>query len=350
MLPGLIPFAVDEIRRRFDPQDLSSTGDTSIRFSWRESIEPLLDLRTAVALYLVTTFSGRRPSSLLGDQNLQALASRISWITHSDRGQEFSSFRLSAAGATTSVYRRLTDELSLATGLAFDEEEGELLIRVRPAAESRAWEVLLRLTPRPLSTRRWRVCDMAGGLNATVAAAMVELSDPVPHDTFLDPMCGSGTLIIERLHRSAASAVLGFDADDAAIRCTNQNLRAAGLLVQTKVQLADATASPVSNGTVDKVCVNPPWGGLVGSHSENEILYPALLREMARITVPRARMILLTHDVRRFERHLASQNQWVAHESVRVFQKGHHPRIYVLTKNLSTQSLHPGNDLRSEFG
>ena len=73
------------------------------------------------------------------------------------------------------------------------------MLRVRKADIRRdGWEVLIRLTPRPLSAREWRVCNMEGALNATIAAAMIEMTDPsARRPRVFNLMCGSGTLLIE---------------------------------------------------------------------------------------------------------------------------------------------------------
>src|SRR5581483_7823655 len=100
--------------------------------------------------------------------------------------------RIDAAGADSPTFRRLAAELATRTGLADDPATGDLLLRIRPAAGG--WEVACRLSPRPLSTRAWRVRDIPFALNATIAAAMVEMTEPRPQDRFANLLCGSGTL------------------------------------------------------------------------------------------------------------------------------------------------------------
>ena len=74
----------------------------------------------------------------------------------------------------------------------------------------------------------------------------------------------------------------------------------------------------------------PTSAGSIGSHDENETLYPALLRGAAAVAAPGARFGVLTHDVRRFEAVLRADSAWVLDGSWRFFQKGHHPRLYLL--------------------
>ena len=45
------------------------------------------------------------------------------------------------------------------------------------------WEVLVRLTPRPLTARPWRVCNWPGALNAVVAGIGSFVKSPNPGHT-----------------------------------------------------------------------------------------------------------------------------------------------------------------------
>jgi 23S rRNA G2445 N2-methylase RlmL len=207
-------------------------------------------------------------------------------------------------------------------------------MRVRPAAlHTSGWEVLVRLSPRPLSTRAWRMCDMPGALNATIASAMAELTQPGADDRYLNVMCGSGTLLIERLLRAPARQAVGCDIDVGALGCARENLAAGGF--ESKVELfeMDATRLDFPDGSFDAVVGDLPWGQLVGSPVDNVELYPQALAEAARVTRPGGRVALLTHAVTQFEALLddlpAGPNLL---DIYRVFQGGLHPRIYLFEK------------------
>jgi len=58
-----------------------------------------------------------------------------------------------------------------------------------------------------------------------------------------------------------------------------------------------------------------------------------LLERAHAAAAPGARLVVLTHEIRMMERCLRqSARLWTEYQAVRVFQKGHHPRIYVLTR------------------
>src|SRR5258708_37379995 len=159
VLPGMEAILARELRRCFHGRigRLADTGRASLRFPYEGPLGDLLGLRTAHAAYLALAFSGRRPTALLGHQNLRALLERIQVIRGLHPPGTVCTFRFGAAGRDTSTFRRLATELEAQSGLRHDPDDGELLIRIRPSAEpDDGWEALIRLSPRPRSTRDWR--------------------------------------------------------------------------------------------------------------------------------------------------------------------------------------------------
>ncbi|HLG64336.1 MAG TPA: methyltransferase domain-containing protein [Ktedonosporobacter sp.] len=335
VLPGLKPFACQEIKNRYRSQAIlhSSDDPASIYFRYTGTLHELFFLRTVVAIYLVRQFPIPRPRALLGHQHYQLLLQGVKEVRLLHAPEAFSGLRISAAGENSSVFSQLKAQLSRDTGLPASDE-GDLLIRVYPASgASSGWEVLIRLTPRPLSTRPWRVFNMKGALNATVAAAMIEMAHPSPDDRLLNLMCGSGTLLVERLQRCPAAIAVGCDTNTEALRGAQLNLERGGVASNALLFASDATDLPFLPGTFTVLYADVPWGQLTGSHEANKTLYPQLLSEAARLAAPDARFTLLTHEITLFEEVLKQfSNMWQVQEVVKIFQGGLHPRIYVLQR------------------
>ena len=96
------------------------------------------------------------------------------------------SFRFDAAGATSSGFRRLAEALAASTGLRHDQDDGDLVLRFRRAVgRADGWDVLVRLSTRPLSDRPWRVRNLPGAANATIAAAMARVRSAWTSSEFL---------------------------------------------------------------------------------------------------------------------------------------------------------------------
>jgi len=338
VLAGLKPFLVDEVRRELGGQaELVADDDpTALRFGYSGPLSALLRLRTAVAAYLLVTVPGRRPSALLGDTTL---FDQVEAVRRLHPPGAFSSFRISAAGEESAALRRLREELARRSGLVYDPEDGDLLLRIRRASGADAgWDLLTRLSPRPLSTRAWRVHNLPGALNATIAAAAVDMTRPRPRDRVLNLMCGSGTLLVERFTRGRPALALGCDIDASALAGARRNLAAAGLSGSVGLARMDATALGVGDACFDVLLADLPYGHRMGSHHDNAALYPAVLGEAARVAAPGAALLLVTHELRLFARCLVAAGRWWSVErAVQVWQKGHHPKVYLLRRRDETR-------------
>src|SRR4029450_10199657 len=213
-LPGLADVVRGEARGRLPGggglRPVPGRSD-SFLLDLRGPWDRLLDLRTIVAAFAVLTFGVPRPRSLTSGEYLPEIvrtvqAGRELGPRPPPRAREPApvpppaSFRFDAAGHRSAGFRRLADALASSTGLPYDQDDGDLVLRFRRAAERPdGWDVLVRLSTRPLSDRPWRVRNFPGAANATVAAAMARLTRTRPGDRVVNLLCGSGTLLVERL-------------------------------------------------------------------------------------------------------------------------------------------------------
>jgi len=181
VLEGLERIAELELSESFGGrvrfEDAARPG--ALRFSYAGDLADLLKLRSVVAVYGVQYFAIPRPKGLLGNQQFGELSGAISAVIGLAPSGAYATLRLSAAGEDSSVLTRLKEQLAQRFGLAVAADEGDLLIRLRRARGGDGWETLVRLTPRPLATRAWRVCNWPGALNASLAYAMIALTEPV---------------------------------------------------------------------------------------------------------------------------------------------------------------------------
>ena len=274
-----------------------------------------------------------RPTALLDDGTFRRITSAVGHIRSLHPAGAFRTFRLSAAGADSSVFQRFGARLGQATGLRPAEDGGDLLLRFRRGTDGR-FELAVRISPRPLAARGWRVCNLPGALNAAVAAVMASLTRPAPGDVYLNLGCGSGTLLVERALLGPAARLIGCDLDAEALACAARNVAAAGL---ESVELTDwdATHLPLADGSVDALTVDLPFGQLVGSHAANAELYPALLAEAARVARPGARLVAISQQIRLLERSVDARH-WSTEEVLRptLSTSGGpiKPAIFVLTR------------------
>ncbi|ADG73090.1 putative RNA methylase [Cellulomonas flavigena DSM 20109] len=327
--------------------------DDAVVLTLAGALADVARLRTAVAAWVLVHLDVPRPKSFASPEHLRRV---VDAVYASLRVAGSSTFRFEAAGADSAVFARLAGLLHDATGLIHDPAAGDLVVRVRrgarpPAGAGRAaedrdpgWDVLVRVGPRPLSARTWRVADFPGAANATIAAAVARLAGVRAEDRVLNLMAGSGTLLVERLLAGPAAAAVAVDLDVAAHDAARLNLEAAGLLTRRPrpalltcdatdpVALQAAVTEPLG-GTADVVLADPPWGTLHGSHADAPRLHAGLLRAAHAVSAPGARLVVLTHEVKVMERVVRdTADLWVPRSVTRVYAKGHHPRIHVLDR------------------
>ncbi|HEV2125588.1 MAG TPA: methyltransferase domain-containing protein [Chloroflexota bacterium] len=277
--------------------------------SYHGPLERLNRLRTVTAVYGVLSFTGTRPSVLLGQEPFGHVLGTIVRIRPLIAGAR--TLRVSAAGFETPTFIRLTAALCRTLGLQATRGPADLELRVRrPPDGAPGWQVLVRLSRRPLTARPWRVCHLPGALDASIARVMGVLAGVAPGHRVLNLTCGSGTLLVERLLSASAAMAIGVDHDPAALACARTNLKTAGLEGQVSLLCGDAGQLPLTNAVMDEIVADLPFGMVVGTPASNERLYPALLAEAARVATPRARLVVITASRRLLERAASGVGEW----------------------------------------
>jgi len=166
--------------------------------------------------------------------------------------------------------------------------------------------------------------------NPLVAAVMVRLAKIQAGQTVLDPFCGAGTLLVLAGEVAAPGRLVGIDHQARWLALAAENAGRRGLPV--RLARADARALPVGTGAVDRVVANLPFGKRVGSHHINTALYPAALREFARVLSGGGRAVLLTDDKRLFTQAVQRTHMIKVVKEVTLERGGLHPSVYVLTR------------------
>lgn len=190
-------------------------------------------------------------------------------------------------------------------------------VRIHLFVTDREATLYLDTSGEPLWLRGQKIAKVAAPLKENLAAGILRLAGWTPGTPLLDPMCGSGTLLLEaagmalgdapglardmkdfgftRLHHYAPSLwrklciaaaerrveapaqlpIWGSDIDDDAVARTMQNLAHAGLDTLVQVRRADLLeiAPPRESGIL---VANPPYGERLGEADALAALYPRL--------------------------------------------------------------------------
>lgn len=327
---GIEDIAIQELRQinKIDKQSIQQWRDGFLRFRYSGNLKELTALRSIIAIYQIHQFDIPRPKALLGHQHLSRLINAISTIRHHSK---FESLSIGAAGAESSVMQRINQELAQQLNLIVEEtEKGDLYLRLIPNRKQSNWEVLIRLTQRPLSTRTWRVENMPGALNATVAYAMTQLSSSATGNV-VNLCSGTGTILVEHAQFTTQSTLIGIEKDCSILEKAQINIQKSQTSQYIQCIQADAMQTPLPSGFADLIYADLPFGQSIGTHDENSYLYPAIVEEAYRIAKIGTRFILITHEIQLMEAVLR-QSKWHTIDIRKINLSGLHPRIFVLER------------------
>jgi 23S rRNA G2445 N2-methylase RlmL len=187
-----------------------------------------------------------------------------------------------------------------------------------------------RISDARMRHRTYLEASRPASLKPTIAAAMILLTDPQEDDVFLDPMCGAGTLLIERAEAGRYAQLLGGDLDPEAVAATRENIGSRYQPIE--IGQWDATRLPLSDRQVSTLACNLPFGKQIGSSEGNRTLYPALLSEWKRVVRPGGSLVLLTNDSALLQRSLGREQDLVIRRILPVNVRGLTARILQLER------------------
>lgn len=338
--PGFEPIAWNEIAARFDRDDTAELGRRLVPdrvgmtiFS-APRIAPLKLVRTAEDFFTVIAYR-RFPVSPLdpalkympksaaehdADERLasktlervrtagrdarfieEGLAAHVSLVPGSRAGKRLQ-FRVIARMAGEHPFRRVDLQRAVERGigerddhswqLGGDDSDVEFWATMFPGE----FILTMRLSDERLRHRDYKVAHMPGSLRPSVAAALGWLSEPAPDDIVLDPLCGAGTVLIERAHLGRYQLLIGGDSNPVSLAAARENVGPRYKPIE--LHAWDATAIALGAASVSKVVTNLPWGMRHGSHAENRRLYPHLIEEFRRVVKPGGLIVMLTAETR----------------------------------------------------
>jgi 23S rRNA G2445 N2-methylase RlmL len=337
LIAGLETVVVDELRERLPAATLLGAMRGKVFFSTVEPPEAALTMLTIENLFAYVDQLRELPPAEAGLELIEDwlagmdLDGAVAIHRTLDGPRPNPSFRITASRSGEHEYNSMDVAAAAGAGVVerygwdVDLEEYDYDVRVYVTGESAV--AGLRLTPEPLH-RRSRVEHGAASLNATVGAAMCRLTQPREGEVVLDPMCGAGTVLVERARLADPRLLIGGDLFIEPVRKARTNVGAAD--IDACLLNWDARKLPLAGGSVDSVICNMPWGRRIGSHRVNRHLYPGFVRELARILRPDGIAALLTQEKRLITRLVGREAGLRIAAEHHLSLSGTHPAIYLV--------------------
>lgn len=315
-MPGIETLAFNEIRSHAPDVELIKFSRGMVQF--RASVVPdvLLRLRTVEDVFVTLvhiTGIGRggnalrvfHSATLRSDVNTalatwrraRKAAQPKTWRVVSQMHGTHNFRRVDAGQAVSDALKQL-----LPRGMRYVDDDADL--------ECWLWisgtEALvgMRLSDATMRHRTYKREHLPASLRPTVAAAMGWLARPMPDDIVLDPLCGAGTVLIERALLAPYKQVIGGDVREEAVEIARRNARAAH--VSAIWQTWDARSLPLESESVTRILTNLPFGKQIGSHEQNVSLYKKLVQEFGRVLTKDGLLVTLTSEDRIWETNLRS--------------------------------------------
>lgn len=244
------------------------------------------------------------------------------WISKTDKfpvkGRSLSSKLSSVPDCQSIVKKAIVERLKQKYKVPWFEETGALY-QVQFLFLKDTVSVMIDTSGAGLHKRGYRANSAEAPIKETLAAAMAYLAHVRPDSHFIDPFCGSGTILIEAalyarniapglrrnfaaegwknigqqvwlrekeraqslVRQDAAFSATGYDIDGAAVSLTLENAKKAGVVSCIRAEKRDIRdfAPDAERGNV--IC-NPPYGERLLDIKQAEELY----RVMGRVFVP----------------------------------------------------------------
>jgi 23S rRNA (guanine2445-N2)-methyltransferase / 23S rRNA (guanine2069-N7)-methyltransferase len=295
-------------------------GSVHLEGTLRDAYRLRLGMRCASRLLMVLTrFEGTD-----GDAVYEGLASH----PFEDLFSRRASFSIEAVGRGAEPLHFLTlrakdavvDRFRARTGDRPSVDKRDPDVRLHLHVHGRAGQLALDLGDGSLSRRGYRPGGASAPLRESLAATLLHLADypamAIEGKPMIDPMCGSGTLVIEaamvaagiapglarpsprgvvsvhdlrvfddvkrelegaRRPLAALPVLLGRDHDERALRLSRESARRAGVLEAVRFELGPMEAArPPAGAPPGLLLVNPPYGERLGDATDLLSLYERL--------------------------------------------------------------------------
>lgn len=336
VLPGLEDISGGEITEKITDAKLTNKERGKIFFTSDLPLKELLNIRTIDNLYLfITGFTlGPHKTHLkdlehfINGLDLPAFLDKRIWqqkevtfVVNSSRSGKhtYSRFDLSAAAVRGILKQALPWRMGT-------PDHHKLEFRLDLSGEQGLFS--LRLTSQTFRFRGSHRKFSKASLRPTVAHSLIWISKPQKDECFMDPFCGSGTILAERVFYPSQT-VIGGDISEKTVSLAKQNIPSGQ---RCEIRRWDATSLPVDKSSVNTVVTNLPFGKQILNPDEIALLYLKFLMELRRVLVSDGRAYLLTDKIENLNRAVDKtgfRNKLLFQLSL----KGLHPWVVQLSKD-----------------
>ena len=331
MLAGLENIIVDEIRSKILDAQIVEIRRGKVFFRSKQPLQNVMSLRSIDNLFIFVSKFSVGPHKV----HLKELQQRMKGIDISKvidlskLSNRKVSFLINSSRSGRQTYSRfdLSDAASQGLMQQFPKwkigtpEDHLLEFRLDVTDEEAIF--CYRLTDSTFRFRGKQRMFAQAALRPTVAHALVWLSQPAKDECFVDPFCGSGTIVAERAYYPFGK-LLGGDISEDVTEVAMMNTAKIDNVV---IRQWDARELPLGEGTVDKVVSNLPFGEQILNQDEIYDLYLKFIKQLKRVMKPNGQAILMTDKADELLR-VTDKFNLECYIQAELSLKGLHPKVF----------------------
>lgn len=284
---GLKPVVLSELKE-LDLEIIGEDIDSIFIVFSEDNIKNVKELRSVARAYLVTQNDNYHPTYISNHKSI--LGNLIDIVVKHDH---FKTFKISCAGSDSpevkSIARYIQDTYKM-------EESDEADLKIHITKSEDIWEVGVQITPRPLSVRNYKVINMSGAMDPTIAYAVNSFCKLDSASSYLNVFSGSATLLIEAAQcYPNLKKLIGFDNNKKHLSLSIQNIKKADLIKRVQVKDADISDRP-DFGTFDAVVSDLPFGMSISKNEDLEKLYSTFIKYCEETLNTGGRLVIYTSE------------------------------------------------------
>ncbi|MCR4334112.1 MAG: methyltransferase domain-containing protein [Patescibacteria group bacterium] len=286
---GLKEIVLDEISQ-YPNLHIINGNENSLYLDFVLDLTEIKHLRSVSRAYIIVQDSKYNPLYIFSHKSI--LGNLIETVINENK-DKFKTFKVTCAGSDSSEVRGIAEYIQKTYGL-IEKEDADMKIHIIKHDE--IWEIGIQITPRPLSLRDYKIKNMSGAMDPTIAYAVNSLCELENVGSYLNIFSGSATLLIEAgQYYSNLKQLIGFDNNKENITLAIQNIKKAGLI--KKIQLKEKNIFDKPDlGKFDVITSDLPFGMSISKNEDLEGLYKCFIEYSQEILNNGGKLVIYTSE------------------------------------------------------
>lgn len=182
--------------------------------------------------------------------------------------------------------------------------------------------ISIRLSTSDFAQRSRKQVSLSDSIKPTLAYSMVRLSRPKPNDVFLDPMCGAGTILLERANSGRYKYLIGGDLSKNALDATLYNFGRQHQPCQ--FFFWNVQTLPIQPNSIDKIVCNLP------TDLQQEGMLDRSINQFYNFIKPSGDIVLHTTHAVQLKKIINQYNNLKLRQQVKVGDRDKQGQIFVI--------------------